>query len=208
MQVVIDIVEKGIGETPEVHGTVTYNNTLATIKGAEILRANREFLAKEATAWISLTYSATVTSADSTTDEFTTSTNHKFSVGDAVVFTGTTFGGVTAGTTYYVRTVPSTTSFTLKDSTDVLVPLTTASGTTTVTYDYDTALCQRDMRSYVDAIVLDLMKVGNYRSLQAARLYKNAVGGSQAEDMFLVANASGLRNCTLSGLYGTLTVLS
>jgi hypothetical protein len=37
---------------PEIHGTVTYNNTLATIKGAEILRANTTFLANEATAWI------------------------------------------------------------------------------------------------------------------------------------------------------------
>jgi hypothetical protein len=37
---------------PEVHGTVTYDNTLATIKGAEILRANKNYLAHEATAWI------------------------------------------------------------------------------------------------------------------------------------------------------------
>jgi hypothetical protein len=37
---------------PEVHGTVTYDNTLATIKGAEILRANKTYLSHEATAWI------------------------------------------------------------------------------------------------------------------------------------------------------------
>ena len=130
MNTIIAILDKGVGETPEVHGTVTYNNTLATIKGAEILRANRTFLAYEATAWI--------------TDQF-----------------------------------PS--------------------------YVYDAAACRRDMLAYIDAIVYDLNFVGNYKGLRAARLYNNAVSGSEKENMFLVANGSGLRNCTLSGLVGSLT---
>ena len=130
MQTIIDIVDKGLGETPEVHGTLTYNNTLATINGVEILRANREFLAYEASAWIE--------------DQFPT-------------------------------------------------------------YTFDATSCRRDMLAYVDALVYDLQYTGNYKSLSAATLYNNAVGGSEKSDMFWVSNGSGLRNCTLSGLRGSLT---
>jgi hypothetical protein len=129
MDIVINIINKGVGTTPEVHGTVTYTNTLGTIKGVEILRANKNFLAYEATAWIA--------------DQFPT-------------------------------------------------------------YTFDAASCRRDMLAYVDALIYDLQYTGNYKSLRAAKVYVNAVVGSQAENMFLVRNGSGLRNMTMSGLTGTL----
>jgi len=205
MQTIINILDKGVGETPEVNGTVSYNNTLGTIRGAEVLRANKAFLANEATAWISSTFAATVTATTASGGVLTTSATHKFVAGDPVVFAGTTIGGITAGVVYYVSTVPSTTTFTLVDVQNVAITVTDDTGSMTVTYSYDSVACQRDMTAYIEAVIEDLIKVGNYRSFRAAQLYNNAVKGSNKENMFLVANGSGLRNCTLSGLYGTLT---
>ena len=70
---------------------------------------------------------------------------------------------------------------------------------------YDKDACSRDVNEYIDAIKYDLIYPGNYRSLMAGRLYVNAVEGSTLEDMFYLRNASGLRNCTLAGLDGSLT---
>ena len=207
MDVIINILDKGVGETPEVNGTNTYNNTLATIKGAEIIRANKTFLANEATAWINSRYSATTSSI--TSSVITMTGNHNFVVGDMVVFSTTganvAIGGIVLGDIYFVASVPNSTDITLNDATGTAVTLTNATGTMEVVYSYNSALCQRDMMEYVDAIVSDLMFVGNYKGLRAAQLYKNAVGGSKKENMFLVANGSGLRNCTLNGLEGSLT---
>ena len=51
----------------ETCGTGTYNNVLSTINGAEILRANKTFLSNEATAYVSATYTASVTSTTAST---------------------------------------------------------------------------------------------------------------------------------------------
>jgi hypothetical protein len=210
MQYIINILDKGVGETPEVFGTNAYDNTLGTIKGAEILRANRTFLAYEATAYITQSYGGTVSTTTASSDLFTTSAAHNFVVGDPVVFSGTAYSGsgVNTGTTYYVLTVPSTTTFTVAASQSGTVIDVTSNGSGSsliVRYSYDATSCRRDMLAYVDAIVYDLNYTGNYKSLRAAQLYKNAVSGSLLENMFLVRNGSGLRNMTMSGLTGTLT---
>ena len=207
-QIVIDITDKGIGEHVEVFGSASYNNSLSAINGVEIIRANKEFLANEATAWISNTYKSTITASTTSTNVLTASAVIKFVAGDPVVFTGTTFGGITTSTTYYVRSVVSDTTFTLNDSQGVLVLLSTDTGTMTMTYQYDPVACRRDMTAYLDAVIEDTTFIGNYRSLQAAKLYTNAIVGSRSENMFLVSNGSGLRNCTLNGLYGGLTNLN
>ena len=72
--------------TPEVNGTVTYNNNLGIIKGAEILRANIPFLASEANAYLNSTYTYSVTSSSSSTNAFTTSAAHSLNVNDPVQF--------------------------------------------------------------------------------------------------------------------------
>ena len=72
-------------------------------------------------------------------------------------------------------------------------------------YDFDTERCKRDVHRYIDAWKYDIIYTGNYKSLMAARYYRNAVLGSELEDMFYVRNATGIRNMTLSGLNGTLT---
>jgi hypothetical protein len=74
-------------------------------------------------------------------------------------------------------------------------------------YVFDGELCQRDVRRYIDVWKYDIIYTGNYKSLLAARYYKNAVLGSVSEDMFYVRDATGIRNMTLSGLTGTLNPL-
>jgi hypothetical protein len=69
---------------------------------------------------------------------------------------------------------------------------------------YDEAACKRDVREYIDAIKWDIVYNSNYRTLTAANLYVNAVNGSQLIDMFYLRSGTGVRNCTLAGLTGTL----
>lgn len=71
-------------------------------------------------------------------------------------------------------------------------------------YVYTIAACTRDVNRYLDAIKYDLIWTGNWRTLSAALLYANSVSGSTTENMFFMRNATGLRNCTVSGLAGTL----
>ena len=71
-------------------------------------------------------------------------------------------------------------------------------------YTYNSTLCMRDVDRYIDALKYDLKYPGNYQSRYAARYYSNAVTGSQEEDMFLLRDATGVRNCSLKGLNGDL----
>ena len=68
-------------------------------------------------------------------------------------------------------------------------------------YNFDSDLCRRDVDRYIDAWKYDIVYVGNYKSLFAARYYRNAVlGCNDTEDMFYVRNGTGIRNCTLKGI--------
>jgi hypothetical protein len=71
-------------------------------------------------------------------------------------------------------------------------------------YNFDPDLCKRDVHRYIDAWKYDIIYTGNYKSLLAARYYRNAVLGSASEDMFYCRDATGIRNCTLRGLDGSL----
>jgi hypothetical protein len=71
-------------------------------------------------------------------------------------------------------------------------------------YNFDSELCKRDVHRYIDAWIYDIIYTGNYKSLLAARYYRNAVLGSAGEDMFYCRDATGVRNCTLTGLAGSL----
>ena len=68
------------------------------------------------------------------------------------------------------------------------------------------AACKRDVRRYVEAVQHDILYDGTYMAIRAGRLYANSVSGSTLENMFFVRNGTGLRNCTVSGLNGTLGV--
>ena len=77
-------------------------------------------------------------------------------------------------------------------------------------YTFDQTSCEDDIRDYVDAIIMDLQytklgtEVSNYWSLKGAKWYVNAVTGSTTSDMLYLRNATGLRNCTVQGLSGSL----
>ena len=58
----------------------------------------------------------TVTNTDASGNVLTCSDTSIFYLDQPVMFTGTTFGGVAAGTTYYIRTILSTSTFTLSTS--------------------------------------------------------------------------------------------
>ena len=71
-------------------------------------------------------------------------------------------------------------------------------------YAFDETLCKRDVSRYIDAFQYDVIYTGNYKSLLAGRYYRNAVLGSSLEDMFYCRDTTGVRNCTLEGLSGSL----
>ena len=206
MRTIISIIEFGVGETPEVYGTMSYYNNTTLYRSSEILKANVDYLANEATAWITQSFGGTVTDTASLDSTFTTSANHNFVVGDPVIFTNA-FGGVSSDLIYYVYSTPSDTTFTVATSLTAItaVSLTTQSATAIVRYAFDAVACARDMSEYVIALAADLNWSSNYRSARAAELYVNAVKGSEYSDMFRTRNACGLRNCTLSGLDGDLS---
>ena len=210
MDIIIETMVNGIGDTPEFTGTITYKNDIGRFNAGEIIRINKDFLAAEATSWITQNYGGTVTTTTAATDRFTTSAVHNLTVGDPVIFSGTviTSSGITIGDIYYVRATPTTTTFTVDNGLEIVDISANGTGSMTVRYAFDDALCRRDMKEYLDAIIYDLSYTGNYKSLRAAQIYLNAVTGSTTQDMFLVSNATGLRNCTLSGLNGTLSEIN
>ena len=191
----------------EYTGTNSYNNVATTINGVEILRANKSFLAYEATAWVKANFGGEVTTTTASNDRFTTASPHNLTVGDPIVFSGTTIGGVIAGTTYYVYEVPSNVTFTIANSQGAtsVFEINDGSGSMTVAYSFSESSCRRDMEAYIDALVYDVCYLGNYKALRAIELYKNSVSGSQLSNMFLLRNGTGLRNMTLTGLNGTLS---
>ena len=71
-------------------------------------------------------------------------------------------------------------------------------------YTYDQDKCRRDVNRYIDAAQYGVRTFSNYKAIYAGRYYVNAVNGSTLEDMFYMRNGTGLRNCTVVGLNGTL----
>jgi hypothetical protein len=78
------------GAIAPICGSGTYNNTLTTVNGSEILRANITFLAYEAAAYTSANFGGTVTTTTSGTNLITTSSSHNLVVGDPVAFSAVT----------------------------------------------------------------------------------------------------------------------
>ena len=291
MHNIVAHIRSGSGETPEVNGTVLYNNNNGIIAGANVLRENLDFLSYEATAWVNANFGGTVTTTTSSSSEFTTSSTHNLSVGDPikftftpitkvatatvastkkvtlnsvtgivvgmpVVFTGTVFGGVTASVsyyvqsisgsditisttnggaaqvidadasgvmavtvggviggitaeqTYYVLTTPTITTFTITDTqySSTVETISDMTGSMTAKYAFDEVSCRRDMTEFLNALIYDLQYTGNYKSKRAAQLYLNAINGSELSDMWLVRNSTGVRNMTMTGLTGPLSV--
>jgi hypothetical protein len=172
------------------------------------LERNRDFITSEISAYIAATYTGTVTASNTTTDIFTISSTSWMKRNVAIKFTGSVFGGVVAGTTYYVQSVVSATTFTIattRNATTAFNLSTVASGSMTVQLVYNSALCLRDVGTYIDALKWDLKYTSNYKSRFVARYYANAVLGSLEEDMYYLRDGCGLRDQSLEGLSGDLT---
>ena len=74
------------------------------------------------------------TLTDGTSYLITCTSTTQFTVGRPVVFTTTVFGGIEEGETYYIKTINSSTTFTITSTQNGNVfPLTSASGSMTVT---------------------------------------------------------------------------
>ena len=194
------------------YGSVSgYNNTLTTIQGAEIIRANKTFLANEMVAYVLSQYTGTVTTTASN-GTITCSGAHNLSVNDPVVFSGTSFdSSIVVGTVYWVLTTPTTVTLTLTTTapgtgTQTTKTLTGGTGSMTVSYYMSQTKCIRDASQYLDALVYDLGLTGNYKSSRAVQIYLSAQAGSTSVDLFRARNGTGLRNMTLNGLTGALTL--
>ena len=79
------------------------------------------------------TYSKTVTNTTVTTNVITLSNTTGLTLNAPIVFSGTVFGGITAGVVYYIKSIPGGTTITVSRSrtngvADSVVVLTTASG--------------------------------------------------------------------------------
>jgi hypothetical protein len=169
------------------------------------LERNRDFIAAEVSAYIDQTFSDVATATTVTTNVITISDTSWLRRGASIKFTGTTFGGVVAGTTYYVQSIVSATTFKISTTrNNAVFNLTTASGSMAVDLVYNEALCLRDVGTYVDALKWDLKYTSNYKSRYAARYYANAVLGSFEEDMYYLRDATGLRDQTMADLNGDL----
>ncbi len=174
------------------------------------LERNRDYIAAEISAWIGATYKTTCTSITAATDVITCADTSWMQRNAAVRFSGTVFGTILLGTTYYIQNIVSSTEFkisTTRNSTTA-VDLSAGTGSMTVSLYYDSDLCLRDVNSYIDALKFDLMYPGNYKSRMAARYYANAVTGSLEEDMYYLRNGTGVRNQTLQGLTGDLLAVN
>ena len=171
------------------------------------LERNRDYIVAEIDAYIDATYTTTVTNATASTDVFTCASTAWMQRNTAVRFSGTVFGGVSTGVTYYVQNVVSATTFKIAAARNSNTPIDitgNASGSMTVSLYYNSDLCLRDVGTYIDALKYDLRYVGNYKSLYAARYYANAAIGSLEEDMYYLRDATGIRDQTLTGLTGDL----
>ena len=198
----IDTIVFGASNEGEVCQTEIRNKDYARLK----LEENREFIKAEIAAYIVNTFKDTVSATTAAGNVITISDTSWLKRNTAIRFSGTTFGGITAGTTYYVQDIVSSTTFTIGTTRYATTPitLTDASGSFSVALYYNTELCARDVDTYIDALKWDLQWTSNYRSRYVARYYTNAVTGSQEEDFFYLRNGTGLRNMTLDGLRGDL----
>ena len=171
------------------------------------LERNVDFIAAEMTAYIAETFSDTATATTATTELITISDTSWLRRNVSIKFTGAAFGGLVADTTYYVKSIVSSTQFTVGETRDAAtaVTLSTDTGSMGVELVYNQLLCLRDIRTYIDALKWDLKYTSNYKSRFVARYYANAVLGSFEEDMYYLRDGTGIRDQTLADLNGDLT---
>jgi hypothetical protein len=118
-----------------VTGSTPVNLTGATIDATIIRRAITNFrdsrtgLDFQINDYPLVPEVAVITTSEATDDTFTCDTVALLYIGKPIQFTGTVFGGVAINTTYYVKTIPTSTTFTISaTSGGGTFALTTATG--------------------------------------------------------------------------------
>jgi hypothetical protein len=201
MEEVYTIVYGGSNEG-DVCQTEVRNRDYAALQ----LERNRDFIVAEIDAYIANTFRGTASATSSSGNTITVDSTSWMRRNTAIKFTGTSIGGLVSGTTYYVKSILNSTTLTVSLVRDGdAVTLSSESGSMTVEFVYNRALCLRDAHTYIDALKWDLKWTSNYKSKYVARYYNNAVTGSQEEDMYYVRDGCGVRDQTLEGLSGDLT---
>jgi hypothetical protein len=200
MNLIKDIIYSATNEG-QVCSTDLRNRDYAILQ----LERNRAFITEEVRAYIADTFRDTATNTTVTTNVITITDTSWLKRNVEIKFTGSAFGGLVAGASYYVQSIVSATTFTVSTTRNgAAVELTTATGSMTVDLVYNQALCLRDVGTYIDALKWDLRYTSNYKSRFVARYYANAVVGSREEDMYYLRDGTGLRDMTLADLNGDL----
>jgi len=98
--------------------------------------------------WLESSISATAT--DATDDSITITSTNNLSVGQPIIFRGTSFGNIVSNTVYYVYSITDNTKFTISTSpTGVVLPLATATGNLTV---YDRSVSGIEVAPVIDLV--------------------------------------------------------
>jgi hypothetical protein len=73
-------------------------------------------------------------------------------------------------------------------------------------YEYEQSVVNSAIKRIINAVQYDFNYTGNYKSLEAGKFFYNGSNAVQnkLENMFLLRDGTGLRNCTLAGLKGEL----
>jgi len=231
-----DIIFSGSNE-----GSINQTSDVEIYNAVRQLELNKEFIVDEALAFVDNKFKDTVLGMVMTEELGPPVVDGQFIISD----TSWMFEGMpikfTAGDdssdsvenanlvedqTYYVKHIFSSTNFSISETQYGALYTTTNWGQGFLVekvYNYNRALCQRDVREHIDAIKWDLQwgqettrtydKFGFdvslylpaiYRTNLGARYYVNSVIGSQEEDFYYLRNGTGLRLQTMEGLQGDL----
>jgi hypothetical protein len=172
MNLLINIINNGLSAVPAFVLPDPVGYSVGFRDARDLIEDNRAFVKAEVIEFISQNYSDEVTAASSTGNVFTITDTTWMQVGNAVVFAGTTFGGVDDETTYYVESIPSGTTFTVSlTSGGSALTLTDDTGSMTVSLAYDVVACQRDLDYILDAVRYDMTYGGNMESIIAGNAY-------------------------------------
>jgi hypothetical protein len=143
----------------------------------DVLKNNKQFLLKEITNWLKYTYNVTVTSSNSGTRRFTCGSTANLQDNMPIVFTGEVFGGVVAGTTYYIDSIINSTEFRISATPGgVSIVLTTATGQMQGDLSYGEAKCERDSGLIIDALIYDVSRGGTLNTTTATKSYYTEAG--------------------------------
>jgi len=145
-------------------GTARTTDLTAANAGIDFIRDLALDLVQNEVVALPLT-GLTVTATTGTTNYITTTDTTTLSEGDRVIFVGTTFGGITANTIYYIKEVVNGTQFTISTTLDgTVVTLFSSSGTATLSKQFidDTLTLEtgalnavENLFNYVKELILD-----------------------------------------------------